>query len=151
TLTSGTSNVMVASETLLALSTIPAKPTKKDWRRLAFLDTQLNGARANIDLISLAERASPTDVSNRGFPWLSGRVYATGYTSYYTPNTIVPDCWIRGDSNYYIARSTHSGGVNVCMGDGSVSFCSDSVALDIWRIKSVVDGRLPVVDMSITP
>ncbi len=31
------------------------------------------------------------------------------------------------------ASSSHTGGVNVCMGDGSLRFIRDSVNFDIWR------------------
>jgi prepilin-type processing-associated H-X9-DG protein len=31
------------------------------------------------------------------------------------------------------ARSYHAGGVNVCMGDGSVRFVRDSIALTLWN------------------
>jgi prepilin-type N-terminal cleavage/methylation domain-containing protein/prepilin-type processing-associated H-X9-DG protein len=36
-------------------------------------------------------------------------------------------------TEYYAARSNHSGGVNAAMGDGSVRFFSDTVAADVWR------------------
>ena len=40
----------------------------------------------------------------------------------------------------FSSRSTHSGGVNAAMCDGSVSFVSDSVALTTWRAMSTADG-----------
>lgn len=150
TLTAGTSNVMAASETLFGYETVPTSLTKKDWQRTAFLDKQLGGAQANIDLVALAESTAPT-VVHRGGPWLSGRTYATGFTSYYTPNYAAPDCWIRGDSNYYLARSNHTGGVNLAMNDGSVHFESDTVDLAVWRTKSTADGKPAKQDFTITP
>jgi len=40
------------------------------------------------------------------------------------------------------ARSLHTGGVNVLMGDGSVHFISDSVSLEFWRaIGSMAGGE----------
>ncbi|MBN9122236.1 MAG: DUF1559 domain-containing protein [Planctomycetes bacterium] len=38
------------------------------------------------------------------------------------------------------ARSKHSGGVNVCMGDGSVRFIRDSVDITIWRAAGTAIG-----------
>ena len=38
------------------------------------------------------------------------------------------------------ARSRHSGGVNVAMGDGSVRFVSDTIALDVWAALSTSNG-----------
>ena len=147
-LQAGTSNVIVASETLLGMESRPSNPGPDDLKRLAFLDTDISGSRANLDLAALATTTVPT-VSHRGFPWISGRTYATGFTAYYPPNAKVPGCWIRGDSNYYYASSAHPLGVNVCMGDGSVSFHSDTIALPIWRTKSNVDGENPAVDPSL--
>ena len=38
------------------------------------------------------------------------------------------------------ARSSHSGGVNVAMCDGSVRFVSDTVNLDVWAAASTSKG-----------
>jgi prepilin-type N-terminal cleavage/methylation domain-containing protein/prepilin-type processing-associated H-X9-DG protein len=41
------------------------------------------------------------------------------------------------------ARSHHTGGVNVCMGDGSVHFVSDSISLTTWRaMGSMIGGDI---------
>jgi len=77
----------------------PVSPNKLD--RLVFRDTQLpSGSRANLDVAELAERIVPIEV-RRGIDWISGRTYASGFTSYYPPNAPVPGAWIRGDSNYF--------------------------------------------------
>ena len=36
-------------------------------------------------------------------------------------------------TEYYAARSNHSGGVNGAMADGSVRFFSDTIAADVWK------------------
>ena len=83
-----------------------------------------------------------------------------------TPNSLVPDeirqAWcfttpkapcIGGFSAYnnvkYIAtaRSSHPGGVNVLLGDGSVRFISETIALNTWQALSspeLVTGELPI-------
>jgi prepilin-type N-terminal cleavage/methylation domain-containing protein/prepilin-type processing-associated H-X9-DG protein len=64
-------------------------------------------------------------------------------TSFYshmrTPNSQLGDCT---DTNAGVitARSAHSGGVNVCMGDGSVQFVRDSIALDVWQAMGTRSG-----------
>jgi prepilin-type N-terminal cleavage/methylation domain-containing protein/prepilin-type processing-associated H-X9-DG protein len=41
-------------------------------------------------------------------------------------------------------RSRHTGGVNVCTGDGSVTFISDSIALSTWQALSTMNtGDIP--------
>ena len=144
----GTSNVMIASESLLGLASPPTNPVKRDWKRLAILEPTTAPSNANIDLVAVMERETPT-LGHRGLPWISGRTYATGFTSYYPPNADAPGCWIRGDSNYYYASSSHPSGVNVCMGDGSASFHSNSIALSIWRTKSHADGDAPEIDAAL--
>jgi prepilin-type processing-associated H-X9-DG protein len=43
-------------------------------------------------------------------------------------------------STFASARSRHSGGVNVAMGDGSVKFTSDSISFAVWQALSTIDG-----------
>lgn len=40
--------------------------------------------------------------------------------------------------------SFHPGGVNVVMGDGSVRFITDEIALDVWRGAATFAGREPI-------
>jgi prepilin-type N-terminal cleavage/methylation domain-containing protein/prepilin-type processing-associated H-X9-DG protein len=61
-----------------------------------------------------------------------------------TPPTLYPllpciDC--QPSTGYYqYARSMHPGGVNVGMADGSVTFVSDVIALNIWQAISTENG-----------
>ena len=49
----------------------------------------------------------------------------------------------RGDTTA-TARSRHPGGVQVLLGDGSVRFASENVALDIWRgLATIGGGEIP--------
>jgi prepilin-type N-terminal cleavage/methylation domain-containing protein/prepilin-type processing-associated H-X9-DG protein len=62
-----------------------------------------------------------------------------GYCLY--PNSTNPPCTATGvNASFNAARSFHPGGVNVTMGDGSVRFVKDSIALNIWRALGSMSG-----------
>ena len=90
---------------------------------------------------------------------------SAGYTAYYTPNSLGPDvvkdCTSgatvgKGGKATCIAaqgrapgnelgqritvRSFHTGGVNAGVGDGSVTFISDTIALHTWRCLATGSG-----------
>jgi prepilin-type N-terminal cleavage/methylation domain-containing protein len=93
----------------------------------------------------------------RGFTW-----WAPGaqFTTFYPPNTSLPDivtqscnnqpaqnlpCQNNGGAwNIQAARSRHTDGVNVVLGDGSVRFVSQSINIDVWRATSTIAGGEPV-------
>ncbi|MCF0234074.1 MAG: DUF1559 domain-containing protein, partial [Thermoguttaceae bacterium] len=58
-------------------------------------------------------------------------------TDRYIPCTGEP---LTENESYKAARSKHSGGVNVGMGDGSVRFVSETIALDVWRALGSSQG-----------
>ena len=45
-----------------------------------------------------------------------------------------------GRDNTAASRSRHPGGVQVAMGDGSVSFVSDSIDIIVWQAKGSVEA-----------
>ena len=47
---------------------------------------------------------------------------------------------VSGDERYQAARSNHPGGVNAALGDGSVRFVSETIALAIWRAAGAAYG-----------
>ncbi len=93
----------------------------------------------------------------RGFIWWGD---ATGFSAYLGPNSTSPDviytpqyCNNQPQANLpctgtptstnpsmYASRSRHSGGVNACMGDGSVRFVRTSIDLATWRAMSTTEG-----------
>jgi hypothetical protein len=107
-----------------------------------------------------AHGAGPIDL--RGLIWWTP---GTGFTAYNAPNTKLPDimegAFVKpaypGGGTFYpdrhplavmgsdsvcvlSARSFHSGGVNAGIGDGSVSFRSDTVNIDAWRASATIRG-----------
>ena len=107
-----------------------------------------------------APPASPAAVSTLGgsfksnsghTEWVDARVHQTGFTTTFTPNTVVPhtDAGTTYDIDFnssregatlnrptYAAvtsRSHHSGGVNILLMDGSVRFAANGISLITWR------------------
>ncbi len=66
--------------------------------------------------------------------------YMQGYCLY--PNATNPPCNAKPSPgvSFNAARSFHSGGVNVALGDGSVRFVKDSTALMVWRALGTMNG-----------
>ncbi len=72
--------------------------------------------------------------------WHRGYYMSTLYNHVFTPNANAFDCCNNcgfpggdGEETIMTARSYHSGGVNVLMGDGQVRFVSDGVDEKVWR------------------
>jgi len=98
-------------------------------------------------------RLGPTTNDNTGHTeWCDGRVHHSGFTTVFTPNTLVPYVDTHGrtyDVDYnslqegksatqptYAAitsRSYHPGGVNAALMDGSVRAISETIDLSVWR------------------
>jgi prepilin-type N-terminal cleavage/methylation domain-containing protein/prepilin-type processing-associated H-X9-DG protein len=82
---------------------------------------------------------------NTHVEWVDGKIHETGFTTAFTPNTVVSYSGYdvnfvsatesnTGDTYAAVtARSFHGTGVNVVLMDGSVRFVSNSVSLPTWR------------------
>jgi prepilin-type processing-associated H-X9-DG protein len=89
--------------------------------------------------------------NHRQFMWASGEPRAVSYNHYYPPNSKSYDCIANNPSlpgfaavGYKAARSRHTGGVNVLLGDGSVRFARDSVDVTVWRSAATrAGGEVP--------
>lgn len=118
--------------------------------------------------------AAPSDISAFGgefkadsghTEWVDARTHQTGFTTTFSPNTIVPH--IDNGRNYDIdfnsmregrstslptyavvtSRSYHTGGVNVLLMDGSVRLISNSTDLPTWRaLGSRAGGEAAVLN-----
>lgn len=80
--------------------------------------------------------------------WHRGYYFSTLYNHIYAPNANAFDCCNNcgfpggdGEETIMTARSYHSGGVNVLMGDGQVRFVSDGVDEKIWRSIASRNGQ----------
>jgi prepilin-type processing-associated H-X9-DG protein len=139
-ITDGTSNTAMTSETILGDGTenaggaaIPGNP--QTVYAYAGYGTLLSD--------SVCASATQWNVSNhRGFMWASGEMRCASYNHYYTPNSPTCDCVTNEDQTtstpyesdaFRAARSRHAGGVNLGLGDGSVRFVGNAIALPAWR------------------
>ena len=66
-----------------------------------------------------------------------GNATANGFTAALPPNSPEPDATAHG-LGFLAARSNFVGGVNVCLGDGSVRFVRDAVPLGHDIIQETV-------------
>ncbi|NOY41472.1 MAG: DUF1559 domain-containing protein [Planctomycetes bacterium] len=90
-------------------------------------------------------RTGGNDWRNRGYPWTEGTVWRGGYNHIMPPNN---PCWRSsgaGQGPWWDliapASSFHTGGVNVCMCDGSVRFVTESVDPIVWVAAGTRDGE----------
>lgn len=87
----------------------------------------------------------------RGFSWVNGEYRNTLYNHHRVPNSPVADCigvklgggadTIYTPFGWRSARSRHPGGVNVLRADGSLSFLTESIDLEVWQALATRNGR----------
>jgi prepilin-type N-terminal cleavage/methylation domain-containing protein/prepilin-type processing-associated H-X9-DG protein len=137
-LSDGTSNTLFMSEAVLGNGTdvrnvsAPTDP-RRQAASISNLASPNPSGPGTVPPLSESLCAQSTRwVGDRGASWAWGQMPQTTFTAYLPPNSPLPDCTAHGVGRYK-AASFHSGGVNVVMGDGSVRFVRDSVALDTWR------------------
>ena len=120
TITDGTSNTLLMSEIVMA-----GNDTDFDIR-----GDFLNDDRPCTQFMTINTPNSGTDV-----------------TPYCLNNGRNPPCTTSGSQfSYKSARSKHTGGVNVLMGDGSVRFMRDSISITAWRAYGTMNGGEVIQD-----
>ena len=168
-MTDGTTNVMVFSESIIGdgtlessggtinLSTPPAP--MQPWTRCAHSTAGQRGAPdwantpgltnidPNPDVRTLLTANTSAWVGWRGSIWLSAKPSMTTYSAYSAPNPPYADWGTRNAFGFFSARSFHTGGVNVTLGDGSTNFMSNSIDLQVWRNLSKVNSGKTVAGL----
>ena len=87
----------------------------------------------------------------RGFSWANGEFRSALYNHYWTPNSSEFDCvsaQLLGPIEtrhtgfgWKTARSFHPGGVNACMGDGSMRFLANEIDPQVWHAVGSIAGK----------
>jgi prepilin-type N-terminal cleavage/methylation domain-containing protein/prepilin-type processing-associated H-X9-DG protein len=151
----GTSNTAMFSEKLVGFGnpSVGLRPGSPDSKRFAY-NTSF---KVNVDSMnpveaqnfvnackSVPNTATGNTTSSQyiGFMWTVSACNTnennSGYTHVNTPNGLscyasnTQDQGLGGFMDAITASSNHSGGVNVCMADGSVRFVKDTIAVQTW-------------------
>lgn len=114
---------------------------------------------ADLPMTGQMKLGTATNKNTGHTEWPDGRVHHSGFTTVFTPNTLVP---FEKDGRRYdidvntrkeggsdsqptyaaiTARSYHPGGVNTARMDGSAHFVSNEIERDLWQALSTRAGR----------
>lgn len=140
--TDGTSNTLAFAE---VANGIGGNPTQRDPRRDCYDGGAIptgSFAAARSHLLALDWKTAGVLGWNwRGYPWREGSIWRNGFNTLLPPNKA---CYRPNNGEWWQlvtpASSYHTGGVNVCMGDGSVRFITDSVDPDVWLAAGSRNG-----------
>lgn len=136
----GLSSTVFASESLLGTGEPDENgPAPRDVR-LAYL--AIVGSRVTHQL---CHTSGPWRY-NRNYCWADGGMTTGAYNHFFAPNDKHHDCMARVSPGWKAARSNHPGGVVVLLGDGSVRWVSQTIALITWQALSTRDGGEPPGD-----
>ncbi|MEZ6142667.1 MAG: DUF1559 domain-containing protein [Zavarzinella sp.] len=132
--TDGLSNTAAFSESLRGPGgTAPTGVTADPQKYYKALGTSQSLTTAECD-------ATLTWNAERNASWADG-AFPTGlYNHVMTPNSRTPDCLRHSNPGWKAARSAHTGGVNMLMGDGSVRFVRDAVNPTTWAALATRNG-----------
>jgi prepilin-type N-terminal cleavage/methylation domain-containing protein/prepilin-type processing-associated H-X9-DG protein len=141
----GLSNTVAFSESLLGTGGTVEPPTTAtpltDASRQVL--TLTGGTTTDDTTCAAGINNSGAYFSNyRGAKWINGHYADANYNHHLLPNDPRPDCSNASHNpGQAAARSLHTGGVNVVLGDGSVRFVSNSVNPSVWTALATRAGN----------
>lgn len=139
----GTSHTVMFGE---VANGIGANPTKRDPRSDcydggAIPTSSFTAARNHLLGINWQTAGTLGGWNWRGYPWREGSIWRNGMNTLLPPNA---PCYRPNNGQWWElvtpASSYHSGGVNICMADGSVRFVSETINPDVWLAAGSRDG-----------
>ena len=139
-ITDGTSNTALVSEALVgSFNAAVANPnnTQRLGQSVGLYPATPDQAYSmcqSVGYQNLAYNGMP----NTGAPWTYGYHSTTVYFHVGPPNS--SSCMYPSGRIGTAARSNHTGGVNLALGDASVRFVSNSIPLATWRALGSKDG-----------
>jgi prepilin-type N-terminal cleavage/methylation domain-containing protein len=139
------------------LSKTLALAENKGWStRMQNAGTALEAAPTNPS--QLCGKGGTLSIATGHTEWVEGKVSQTGFTTTFTPNTVV-SCDINGETHdinwiskgestanttptmaAVTSRSYHSGCVNAAMMDGSTHTATDNIDQTVWRALGTRNG-----------
>ncbi len=150
-ITDGLTNTGLFAEIILGPSTgtgntsgVIAAGDLRDFWVATFIPFGTWDAGPNGDTIAVpaCENRATTAILYRGKQYYRGVVVSTFYSHTLTPNARKRDC-IRAtgvDRGHLATRSFHTGGAQLCLGDGSVRFVSENIDENTWRAIGSIDN-----------
>jgi prepilin-type N-terminal cleavage/methylation domain-containing protein len=95
---------------------------------------------ATLTLLGTDWRGGATRGTGRGNSWFRGLNHNVSTNGYLTPNSTTPDVIMHG-TGFFAARSFHTGGAQVLMGDGAVRFVSDNIDTAAYQALYSMNGN----------
>lgn len=143
----GTSNSVAFGEHLMGDNNGSAYRPGDVVRGIAFAGNAQKPTQAELDAYGAACLAGISNHhSHGGREWSIGMPAQTLFNTVAQPNWRYPTCqpcsgcgWM-DSQGVFPARSRHTGGVQICMADGSVRFVSENIDLNTWQNVGSING-----------
>jgi len=143
----GTSNSVALGEQLMGDNNGAAYRAGDVVRGIAFNGNAQRPTQAEVDAYGVACQAGiGNHHSHGGRDWAIGMPAQTLFNTVAVPNWRYPTCqtcvgcgWM-DSQGFFPARSRHTGGVQICLADGSVRFVSENVDLNVWQNVGSING-----------